>query len=58
MKCSFLGYVQLLIIGRVTQVTKVDEIKKRPPKSLKNEMLLFGLCSTSDYQLSNLSDES
>ena len=28
-----------------------------PPKLLKNEMLIFGLCSTSDDQLSDLSDE-
>ena len=32
--------------------------KKRPPKSSKNEMLIFGLRSTSDDWLSNLSDES
>ena len=31
--------------------------KKRPPKSLKNEMFVFGLCSISDDQPSNLSDE-
>ena len=35
-----------------------DEIgKKRPPKSLKNEMFVFGLCSISDDRLSNPSDE-
>ena len=28
-----------------------------PPKSLKNEMLIFGLCSTYDEWPSNLSDE-
>ena len=33
-------------------------MQKRPPKSSKNEMLIFGLCSTSDDWLSNLSDES
>ena len=32
--------------------------KKRPPKSSKNEMLGFGLRSTSDDQPSDLSDES
>ena len=32
--------------------------QKRPPKSLKNEMLIFGLCSTSDDWLSDLSEES
>ena len=34
-----------------------DEIEKRPPKSLKNEMFIFGLRSISDDQLSNPSDE-
>ena len=29
-----------------------------PPRSAKNEMLIFGLCSTSDDQLSNLRNES
>ena len=38
---------------------KVDQnAKKKPPKSSKNEMLIFGLCSTSDDRLSNLSDKS
>ena len=32
--------------------------KKRPPKTSKNEMLVFGLCSTSDDQLSDPSDAS
>ena len=31
--------------------------EKRPPKSLKNEMFVFGLHSISDLQLSDLSDE-
>ena len=31
--------------------------QKRPPKSLKNEMFVFGLHSISDDQLSNPSDE-
>ena len=31
--------------------------KKRPPKSLKNEMFIFGLHSISDDQLSDPSDE-
>ena len=30
---------------------------KRPPKSLKNEMFIFGLCLTSDDWPSNLSDK-
>ena len=40
-------------------MTKVDQnMKKKPPKSSKNEMLVFGLLSTSDDWLSDLSDES
>ena len=35
----------------------LTETKKRPPNSLKNKMLIFGLCSISDDWLSNLSDE-
>ena len=31
---------------------------KRPPKSSKNEMLIFRLCSTSDDWPSDLSDKS
>ena len=57
MKNSFLYYVQLLMIGQVIQVTNSTECKKRPPKSSKNEMLAFGLHSTSDDQPSDLSDE-
>ena len=54
MKNSFLYYVQLLMIGQVIQTTKDDQnAKKRPPKSSKNEILVFGLHSTSDDQLSN-----
>ena len=33
-------------------------MQKRPPKSSKNEMLVFGLRSTSDDQPSNPSNES
>ena len=58
MKCSFLDYIQLFMIGWVIQVMKVDQNTKRPPKSSKNEMLIFGLCSTSDDQLSDPSNES
>ena len=50
-KCSFLDYVQLLMIGRVIRAKNVDrnaKKQKRPPKSLKNQMFIFGLCSTSD----------
>ena len=93
-KCSFLDYVQLLMICRVIWVTKVNcnankgplshqkinshfwitfnfwwsaeqsewqkstKMQKRPSKSSKNEMLIFGLCSTSDDWPSDLSDES
>ena len=93
-KCSFLDYVQLLMICRVIWVTKVNcnankgplshqkinshfwitfnfwwsaeqsewqkstTMQKRPSKSSKNEMLIFGLCSTSDDWPSDLSDES
>ena len=55
MKCWFLDYVQLLMIS---WVMKVDQNAKRPPKSLKNEILIFALHSTSDDQLSDLSDKS
>ena len=59
MKWSFLDYFQLLIIGQVIRATKVDQnAKKSPPKSSKNEMLIFGLHSTSDDRPSDLSDES
>ena len=57
-KCSFLDYVQLLMISWVIQAKNVDwnaKKWKRPPKSLKNQMFIFGLCSTYDDQLSNLS---
>ena len=58
MKCLFLDYVQLLMIGWAIRVTKVNQnAKKRPPKSLKNQMLVFGLCSTSDDQPSDLSNK-
>ena len=33
-------------------------MQKRPPKSPKNEIFIFGLCSISDDQPSNLSVES
>ena len=44
-KCSFLDYVQLLMIGGL-----VDGLEAHLPPSLqpKNEMLIFGLRSTSD----------
>ena len=55
-KCSFLDYVQLLTISWVIQAKNVDwnaKKWKRPPKSLKNQMFIFGLCSTYDDRLSN-----
>ena len=57
-KCSFLDYVQLLMIGWVIQAKNVDRNAKqwkRLPKSSKNQMFIFGLHSTSDDWLSNLS---
>ena len=57
-KCSFLDYVQLLMIGQAIQAKNIDQtIKKwkRSPKSSKNKMFLFGLCSTSDDWPCNLS---
>ena len=57
-KCSFLDYVQLLMIGRVIWAKNVDwnaKNQKRPPKSLKNQMFIFVLGSTSDDQPSDSS---
>ena len=57
-KCSFLDYVQLLMIGWAMRAKYVDRNAKkwkRPPKSSKNKMFIFGLRSTSDDRLSNLS---
>ena len=50
-KCSFLDYIQLLMIGQAIRAKNIDQNtkkQKRPPKSLKNKMFIFGLCSTSD----------
>ena len=58
MKCSFLDYIQLLMISWVIQAKNVDRNAKkgkRPPKSLKNQMFIFGLCSTCDDRPSDLS---
>ena len=57
-KCSFLDYVQLLMISRTIQAKNVDQNtkkQKRPPKSSKNKMFILGLHSTFDDQLSDLS---
>ena len=56
MKCSFLDYVQLLMIGQVIRAKSVEQNtqkQKRPPKSLKNKMFIFGLHSTFDDRPSN-----
>ena len=55
-KSLFLDYIQLLMIGRVICAKKVNRIAKKqkiPPKSSKNKMFVFGLCSTSDDQPSD-----
>ena len=57
-KCLFLDYVQLLMIGWVIWAKNVDQNAKKwktPPKLLKNKMFVFGLRSTSDDRLSDLS---
>ena len=46
------------MIGWAIWTTKVNQNAKKPPKSSKNEMLIFGLHSTSDDWLSDLSEES
>ena len=53
-----LDYVQLLMIGQAIRAKNVDQNAKkwrRPPKSSKNKMFIFGLRSTSDDRPSNLS---
>ena len=47
-KCLFLDYVQLLMIGQAGRWTWTPSATPPQPK---NEMLLFGLCLTSDDQL-------
>ena len=57
-KCFFLDYIQLLMIGRAIRAKNVDQNTKkwkRPPKSSKNKMFVFGLRSTSDDRPSDLS---
>ena len=46
-KCSFLDYVQLLMIGGAMQAKNVDQNAKKC-KSSKNKMFVFGLHSTFD----------
>ena len=50
-KCLFLDYVQLLMVGKAIWAKNVDRNAKKwkqPSKSLKNEMFIFGLHSTPD----------
>ena len=44
-------------LAKWSKQQKSSEMQKRPPKSSKNEMLSFGLRSTSDDQPSDLSDK-
>ena len=47
------------MIGCAIQAIKVDwNVEKRPPKSSKNEILIFILHLTSDDRPSNQNDES
>ena len=48
MKCSFLDYIQLLMIGRAGRWTWTPSTTSSP--ATKHEMPIFGLCSTSDDQ--------
>ena len=57
-KCLFLDYVQLLMIEQAIWEKNVNwnvKKQKRPPKSSKNKMFIFGLCSTSDDRMNDLS---
>ena len=47
MKCSYLDYIQLLMISRAGWWTWIPSATPLQPK---NEVLIFGLCSTSDDQ--------
>ena len=56
MKCSFLDYIQLLMIGWAIRAKNIDrntKKQKRPPKTSKNKMFIFGLHSTPDDWPSN-----
>ena len=59
-KCSFLDYVQLLLISQAIRVKDIDQNAKKnqkssPKLSSKNKMFIFGLHSTSDDRPSDLS---
>ena len=56
-KNEFLNYVQCLMISRAILAKKVDQNVKKAPKSSKNEMLIFGLCSTFDDWQHNLESQ-
>ena len=48
MKCSYLDYIQLLMIGQAIWAKHVNrnvKKQKRPPKLSKEKMFIFGLCS-------------
>ena len=45
MKCPFLDYIQILMISQVGPWTRTASATHLQPK---NEMLIFGICSTSD----------
>ena len=49
-KCLFLDYIQLLMIGQAIQAKNVDQTinKQKGPLSYQKKMFVFGLCSTSD----------
>ena len=53
-KCSFLDYIQLMVIGRAGRWTQTPSAT---PLQTKNEMLIFGLRSTSDDQSSDPRDK-
>ena len=45
-KCSFLDYVQLLMIGQAIRAKNIDrntKTQQRPPKSSKNKMFIFSI---------------
>ena len=51
-----MDYVQLLMISRAIRAKNINQNAKktkRPPKSSKIKMFIFGLCSTSDERLSD-----
>ena len=57
MKCLFLDYVQSDDWPSNPSNEHQLKCQKRPPKSSKNEMFIFGLHSISDDRPSNLSDK-